>query len=130
MEIEILTISDFAENYNNRLMIIGTFDSITSQKFPTTQPSCALSMRLRFGGKESGYHKIQLKFLDPKGTILQSIDGDLNVGNPNPGTDYTSVNFVLHLSNLQFNTPGKYSFSLYVDNEWRSGLPVNLIQAQ
>ncbi len=128
MEIEIFTLSDSAHNYNEKLVIVGTFDALGSSVFPFRHPQCSVSLRLRFGESELGKHGIQIKLLDPKGKVLQSIDGEVDVLRKHPSSNHTTVNLVMNMGNLQFDMVGQYSFELHVDGEWRSGIPLDVVQ--
>ena len=126
MEVEIFTLSDYAENFNGKLTIVGTFDAINSNVFPVIQPICALSLRLRFSEKETGNHKVTIRLIDKSSKELNKIDGDLTVMNPVNGSNYSSVNLVMKFNNLKFETEGQYSFELLIDGEWQRGLPLKL----
>ena len=128
MEIEIFTLSDSAHNYNDRLVISGTFDAVASPMFPFMHPHCSIALRLRFGDKEMGKHKIELKFLGPKGEVHQPITAKVDVNKRHPSAQYAAINFVMNMANLKFDLPGQYSFELHVDDEWRSGLPLNVLE--
>lgn len=128
MEIEIFTLADFAQDNNSKLTIVGTFDSINSKQFPAQHPACTLACRLRFAASESGPHDFKLRLIDAAGKeIIQSIEGNINIGNP-PNGQFASVNVVINFNQLQFEKAGRYSFELYVDGEWKSGLPLLLNQ--
>lgn len=126
MEVEIFTLSDYAENFNGKLTIVGTFDAISSNAFPVAQPICALSLRLRFSEKETGNNKVNIRLIDESSKELNKIDGDLTVINPANGSNYSSVNLVMKFNNLKFETEGQYSFELLIDDEWQRGLPLKL----
>lgn len=126
MEIEIFTLADFAQDNNSKLTIVGTFDSIHSKQFPATHPSCSVACRLRFGIKEVGSHDFKLRLIDADGReMLKPVEGNINIGNP-PNGQFASINIVVNFAQLQFGKPGRYSFELYVDGEWKSGLPLFL----
>lgn len=129
METELFTLSDYAEDINGKLVIVGTFDTIYGSNSPSKHPLCALSLRLRFAKSEIGKHTMKIRFIDPDGKELQKIDGKLEVRNPVPGAEYVAVNTVIRFANLQFNSFGKYSFELYIDDEWNRGLPLNYVKA-
>jgi hypothetical protein len=40
------------------------------------------------------------------------------------------VNMVVNFNQLQFPEAGRYSFELYVDGDWKTGLPLFLVQQQ
>ncbi|HNP18472.1 MAG TPA: hypothetical protein PKL31_08575 [Fulvivirga sp.] len=128
MEVEIFTLSDYAENFNGKLVIMGTFDSIFGSITPIKHPVCALSLRLRFAKSEIGQHTMRIKLINPNQKVLQTIDAQLQVNEPNSGVDYTSINTVLRFGNLEFDSFGKYSFELYIDDEWSRGLPLNFVK--
>jgi len=129
MEIEIFTLADFAQDNNSKLTIVGTFDSINSKQFPAVHPACTVSCRLRFAAKESGEHSFKLRLIDVAGKeVIQPIEGKINIGNP-PNGQFASINIVVNFNQLKFETAGRYSFELYIDGDWKSGLPLFLNQA-
>ena len=129
MEIEIFTLADFAQDNNSKLTIVGTFDSINSKQFPAVHPACTVSCRLRFAAKESGEHSFKLRLIDVAGKeVIQPIEGKINIGNP-PNGQFASINIVVNFNQLKFETAGRYSFDLYIDGDWKSGLPLFLNQA-
>lgn len=128
MEIEIFTLADFAQDNNSKLTIVGTFDSINSKQYPVQHPACAIACRLRFGAKEAGDHSFKLRLIDEGGKeIIQAIEGNINIGVP-PNGQFASINMVVNFNQLKFETAGRYSFELYIDGDWKSGLPLLLNQ--
>lgn len=128
MEIEIFTLADFAQDNNSKLTIVGTFDSIQSKQFPAIHPVCAIACRLRFAAKETGGHDFRLRLIDEGGKeTIKPIEGNINIGNP-PNGQFASINIVVNFNQLKFEKPGRYSFELYIDNDWKSGLPLFLNQ--
>jgi hypothetical protein len=128
MEIEIFTLADFAQDNNSKLTIVGTFDSINTKQFPAQHPACSVACRLRFAAKEAGEHNFKLRLIDVKGKeIIQPIEGNINIGAP-PNGQFASINIVVNFNQLKFEATGRYSFELYVDDDWKSGLPLFLNQ--
>lgn len=126
MEIEIFTLADFAQDNSSKLTIVGTFDSINAKQFPVAHPACTIACRMRFAAKESGSHDFKLRLIDTGGKeIIQPIEGNINIGAPANG-QFSSINIVVNFNQLKFETPGRYSFELYLDGEWKSGLPLFL----
>lgn len=126
MEIEIFTLADFAQDNYSKLTIVGTFDSINVKQFPVTHPACTIACRLRFAAKESGNHGFKLRLIDSTGKeVIQPIEGNIEIGPPANG-QFTSINIVVNFNQLQFTAAGRYSFELYLDNDWKSGLPLFL----
>jgi hypothetical protein len=130
MEIEIFTLSDFAQDNNSKLTIVGTFDSIQTKQFPAVHPACTVASRLRFAAKEAGSHNFKLRLINAGGKeIIQPIEGNINIGAPANG-QFSSINLVVNFNQLKFETPGRYSFELYIDGDWKSGLPLFLNKPQ
>jgi len=129
MEIEIFTLADFAQDNHSKLTIVGTFDSIQSKVFPCQHPACSIAIRLRFSEKESGVHSFKLKLSDSKGKeIIPPIEGNINAL-ASANNQYSAINIVVNLNQLKFEKEGRYSFELYMDGDWATGLPLNLIKA-
>jgi hypothetical protein len=128
MEIEIFTLADFAQDNQSKLTIVGTFDNINVPQFPALHPSCAIACRLRFAAKEAGPHHFKLRLIDSEGKeIIQPIQGDIHIGESANG-QFTTINIVINFNQLQFKSAGRYSFELYIDDDWKSGLPLFLNQ--
>ena len=126
MEIEIFTLADFAQDNNSKLTIVGTFDAIHTKQFPAVHPSCSIACRLRFSAKELGQHDFNLRLIDSAGNeIIQPIQGDINIMEP-PNGQMATVNIVVNFNQLKFEKPGRYSFELYIDGDWKSGLALFL----
>jgi hypothetical protein len=124
METEIFTLCDFAQDNNNKLTVVGTFDSINSKQFPFVQQSFCVACRLRFSERETGTHDIRLRFTDgTKTEIMKPIEGQMNIPQSKNG-QYSAVNLVFNFNQVKFEKHGRYAFELYLDDEWRSGLPL------
>ena len=128
MEIEIFTLCDFAQDNQSKLTIVGTFDSINAKQFPVQHPACSVACRIRFAAKEAGDHDFKLRLVDITGKeIIQPITGNINIPAP-PHGQVVTINLVANFNQLQFAKPGRFSFELYIDNDWKSGLPLFLNQ--
>ncbi len=130
MEIEIFTLADFAQDNSSKLTIVGTFDTINVPQFPVHHPACSIACRLRFAAKETGEHQFKLRLIDTAGTeIIKPVEGNINIGEA-PNGKFVTINIVVNFNQLQFSKPDRYSFELYIDGDWKSGLPLFLQQAQ
>ena len=128
METEIFTLADFAQDNQSKLTIVGTFDSIQAKQFPAQHPACSIACRLRFAASETGEHDFKLRLIDEGGKeIIQPVQGNITIGIP-PNGQFASINLVINFNNLQFDRPGRYSFEMYIDGDWKSGLPLFLTQ--
>ncbi len=128
MEIEIFTLCDFAQDNNSKLTVVGTFDSIHSRQFPFVQAMFSVACRLRFSEKEVGTHDMRLRLIDGAGKeLIKPIEGQINISQPRNG-QYSAVNLVFNFNQIKFNKDGRYSFELYIDDEWVTGLPLFINQ--
>ena len=128
MELEIFTLADFAQDNNSKMTVVGTFDSIHAKQFPVQHPACSVACRVRFAAKESGAHDFKLRLTDSEGKeIIQPITGNITVGAPANG-QVATINIIINFAQLKFDKAGRYSFELYMDDEWKSGLPLFLNQ--
>ena len=128
MEIEIFTLADFAQDNNSKLTVVGTFDSINANKFPVQHPTCSVACRLRFGSSETGPHDFKLRLSDSSGKeIIKPITGNITVGESRNG-QASAINIIINFAQLQFEKAGRYSFELFIDEDWKSGLPLFLHQ--
>ncbi len=128
MEIEIFTLCDFAQDNHSKLTIVGTFDSIFAKQFPVTHPACTVACRLRFSPKETGDHDFKLRLIDSAGKeCISPVQGNINIPVPANG-QLATLNLVFNFNQLQFEKQGRYSFELYLDGDWKTGLPLFLNQ--
>ena len=128
MEIEIFTLCDFAQDNHSKLTVVGTFDSIHSKQFPFVQANFSVACRLRFSEKETGQHDMRLRFINGSGEeLMKPIEGQMNIIKPQNG-QYSAANLVFNFNQVKFDKPGRYSFELYIDDEWTSGLPLFINQ--
>jgi hypothetical protein len=127
MELEIFTLADFAADYGNgKLTVVGTFDTVFVPQLPTKHPHCSIAIRMRIANSEAGAHDFMIRGLTPDGNIFQNVNGSMDI-KPNGNTDYTTFNLVIGLNNLKLERAGKYAFEFHFDNEFRSGLKMNVV---
>ena len=67
MDIQIATLCDFAADYNGKLVISGTFDTLVARAMPVVHPACALAMRICFTPEDVGRHKLSINIIDEDG---------------------------------------------------------------
>lgn len=133
MDIQIATLCDFAADYQGKLCIQGTFDSLYARQFPIQHPSCALALRICFTDADAGSHKLTINIVDEDGKSLDDermpIDADFQVQLPDSET-FLTRNLILNLQGLKFENPGMYSVDISVDDELYSRIPLRIVQAE
>ena len=130
MYIEVMVLCDAATEAQGKLNILGTFDTVFTQKLPVVCSNCAVALRVRFDQIEKGEHKIKLNLVNEDGKlILPSLETSAKVDFP---TDIDSgvMNMVLHIQGLKLAKFGKYSIDLAIDGRHEASLPLYLRQSQ
>ncbi len=131
MEVLTAVLCDSAADYNGKLCILGTFDTIWCPKFPATHPHCALAMRFLFRNEDVGQHRFEVHFVDADGHNAWPsgpLDIKIKIGQIPEPTYFVSRNFVLNLRGLPFKEPAQYSFDVRLDDQIIARIPLQVMQ--
>ena len=124
MTIQLAVLCDAATDYNSKLNILGTFDTIFAKQFPAAHPQCSVALRISFSKMEEGNHTLRINFVDEDGkSIMPSIDIPVEVILPGDAT-FLSRNFVLNMQQLRFDAPGLYAIEISVDGRHEASIPL------
>jgi len=130
MDIQIATLCDFAADYNGKLVISGTFDTLAARALPVVHPSCALALRFCFTQEDVGKHKLSINIINEDGESLDPnnmpIEPDFEVALPK-GAPFLTRNIVMNLQGLRFAKDGIYSIDLGCDGELLMRLPLRVV---
>ena len=133
MDIQIATLCDFAADYNGKLVISGTFDTLAARAVPVVHPSCALAMRFCFTPEDAGRHKLSINIINEDGEPLDPqnmpIEPEFEVQLPS-GAPFLTRNVILNLQGLRFANAGIYSVDLGCDGELLMRLPLRIVHVQ
>ena len=133
MDIQIATLCDFAADYNGKLVISGTFDTLAARAVPVVHPSCALAMRFCFTPEDAGRHKLSINIINEDGESLDPnnmpIEPEFEVQLPK-NVPFLTRNIVMNLQGLRFPKGGIYSIDLGCDGELLMRLPLRIVQVQ
>ena len=131
MDIQIATLCDFAADYQGKLCIQGTFDSLYARQVPIQHPSCSLALRICFTDADAGSHKLSINVVDEDGQSLDEermpIDADFQVQLPD-NEPFLTRNLILNLQGLVFKTEGIYSVDISIDDELYSRIPLRIVK--
>lgn len=125
MKIDIFTLCDSAQEYNGKLVIIGTFNNISAPQFPALHPGFSLVARIIFDETEKGIHQINFS--------IKKNDADIYIMPPEQMTADTTetqgkdatINIVAKGDDIVIPAAGSYTVSLKVDGKtWESELNV------
>lgn len=124
MTIQVAVLCDAATDYNGKLNVLGTFDTIYAPEFPSHHPQCSVAMRLAFDRIEEGPHHLIINFVDEDGQpIMRGTDVPLEVVFP-PDATFISRNFVVNIQQLKFDKPGLYSVDVIFDDHRLCSIPL------
>lgn len=118
MEYEIFTICDNAQNYDGKMVIVGTFDTIFSKSFPMTCDAFSLAVKINCTTSEITDPKIQidLKEKDSGVEVCPQINAQIPL---NPGTPDQSISLVINFQKISFMKPGDYHVDFKFNGETR-----------
>ncbi|MGB8352755.1 MAG: hypothetical protein WCD79_02620 [Chthoniobacteraceae bacterium] len=130
MEIQIASLCDSAADYNGKLCIIGTFDTIMSHTFPFSHPQCSVALRMTFRDDDEGHFALKINIVDEDGQpVVPPIEGGLDVKIPDDSS-FLTRNGVFNLQHLKFDRPGFYSVDVVVNGRTVAGIPFRIVQFQ
>ncbi|MFN4872193.1 MAG: DUF6941 family protein [Akkermansiaceae bacterium] len=131
MDIQIATLCDFAADYNGKLVISGTFDTLAARALPVVHPSCALAMRFCFTQEDVGRHKLSINIINEDGESLDPanmpIEPEFDVKLPKE-IPFNTRNMVMNLQGLRFTEDGIYSIDIGYDGELMMRLPLRILK--
>jgi len=111
MNIEIFTVCDSAQTYDNKLVIVGTFNQITTNELPITYPSFSIVGRMCYEYTEMGTKQYRLTLSDPNNNdIVPPIEWKAAVKVEPDKNAY--INFNINLNQIQFSKVGIYKLHL------------------
>ena len=133
MDIQIATLCDFAADYNGKLVVSGTFDTLAARSLPVVHPACALALRFCFTQEDAGRHQLSINIIDEDGVSLDPanmpIKPEFDVQLPK-NAPFLTRNLVMNLQGLRFPEDGIYSIDIGCDGEILVRLPLRVVQVQ
>lgn len=109
MRTDIFTLCDSAQEYNGKLVIIGTFNEIVAQKFPTVHPEMAIVARATIEEGDQESYDMEISAIDEQtgeAALFQPLKA--HVDNKGNKVNPTYSNMIVRLNNLVLQKPGKY----------------------
>ncbi|MGI8966588.1 MAG: DUF6941 family protein [Limisphaerales bacterium] len=128
MTIQLAVLCDAATDYNGKLNILGTFDTIFSSQFPAMHPQCSMAIRVIFSKNEEGQRQLKMNFVDEDGkSIMPPIEMPVEVSVPDDAT-FISRNFIVNIQQLKFEQSGFYGIDLALDGRHEMSIPLAIKQ--
>ena len=129
MLIQSALLCDAAQDYNGKLCLLGSFDTILAPRFPMVHPACSVAIRLTFRSEDEGTHRMKLLLIDEDGrNILPKIEASMDIKMPSDVFFY-SRNIVFNLQQTRFDRPGQYSIDLLIDDQICARIPLQIVPA-
>ncbi len=97
-----------------KLNVLGIFDRISGNSFPTVHPRMVFAFRVQSGYPDSGEtFPIRVQLVDADGGKMFEAKGELTAPRVPPG-EFATANQVFTLVGVRFPAPGSYKFVLNV----------------
>jgi len=130
MDIQVATLCDHAADYNGKLCVTGSFDTIAGRQLPIVHSQCAIALRLCFRLGDEGQHKLGIRFIDADGgNILNPpFEAKMNIAFPNDSF-FMTRNIVISMQRVEFKQTGHYSIDVSIDDDILSRIPVRVMLA-
>jgi hypothetical protein len=126
MNIQIAVLCDAATDYGGKLNLLGTFDTIVTNKLPAVHPQCSVALRITFSKVEDGPHSVRMNFVDEDGVfIMPSIEIPVDIVVPG-GASFLTKNFIVNIQQLKFEKPGQYSIDVALDQRHEISIPLSV----
>ena len=124
MNIDFAVVCDYAlVDQFGKLSVIGLFQHIWVQKFPTIHPRLHLVIRLKGSRTEVGQHDVQIRLLNEDDEEIINGEGKVNFPEPPAGVLEVEAGAVLAFD-VPFQKPGQYRFEINVDSIAQTVVPI------
>ena len=129
MNVEVFVLCDAATDYQGKLNILGSFDSIWSKNIPAVNPHCALALRMRFLKIEEGEHTFKINIVNEDGVpVISPFETKLDIKSTDVKAGSIARNMILNLQGLKFEKFGEYSIDLAIDGRHELSIPLYVNQ--
>jgi hypothetical protein len=116
MDLQILTLCDFAEDFGGKLCITGTFDTLRIPDLERQSNTFSIAARVAFDQGEVGRQEFAFGIKDEEGVeLVDQMKGAFEIGER--PSFMGSSNLVLTMNGLRFPRPGIYFVSLSINGE-------------
>jgi hypothetical protein len=130
MTIQVAVLCDAATNDNEKLNLLGAFDTIYTRDLPAVHPACSIALRITFFSGEEGQHELRLNFVDADGRSIMPDFPPIPVEVALPeDLHFLTRNFIVNIQQLKFESPGLYSVDVSVDGQPKASIPMLVKQS-
>lgn len=132
MQLLISTLCDSAADYDGKMVVMGTFDTMMAREFPAPLRGCRLALRVSASREEAGKHQLRIRILDREDKeVLPAVESDMEVrfSEKNQGLPFLSRNIIIPIG-VQLPASGLYRFEIAIDGEVKSVLSFAAIEVR
>lgn len=125
MRVDLALLADYAEvtQRGGKLIVCGIFDRISLTGLDAVHPHMALALKLVREPGECASHHLTVRLVDPDGEdVVVPLEGDVEVKGE-VGAE-ASINLILDLNLVKFETQGPHSFDIFVDGNLERQVPL------
>jgi hypothetical protein len=127
MNIQVAVLCDAATSDNEKLNLLGAFDTIFAPQMPAVHPQCAVALRITFFAGDEGNHSLQLNFMDADGRPIMANFPAVPVEVLLPeDIHFVTRNFVVNIQQLKFAEVGLYSVDVRIDGQSEATIPLSV----
>ena len=127
MNIQVAVLCDAATSDNEKLNLLGAFDTIYAPQLPAVHPQCAVALRVTFLSGSEGKHSLQLNFMDADGrSIMPNFPPVPFEGVLPEDIHFVTRNFIVNIQQLKFAEAGSYSVDVRIDGQSRASIPLSV----
>lgn len=125
MNIQVAVLCDAATSDNEKLNLLGSFDTIYAPQMPAVHPQCAVALRITFFSGDEGKHNLQLNFMDADGRSIMPNFPPIPVEVVLPeDIHFVTRNFIVNIQQLKFPETGLYSVDIRMDGQSQASIPL------
>ena len=128
MEIPLALLADSANiSQEGKLNVLGVFNNITANSFPTIHPAMVLVVGVSASPAEYGLsRKCRIRLLDADAEQLLAIEGDLEISQPRDLAVPPSIYIPLSLPPITFPHAGDYAFHILIGDDEKATVEFRL----
>ena len=126
MEVSLLLCAEYATvSKDNKLSVMGISNHVYLPQFPGKYPQLYLVVQLRARPAEYGRKfKLSIRLID-QDAVRHLVDISVGLTIPKlQGVNRAEINHFVRLNNIEFPEAGPYEFSILIDNDIKSALPI------
>ena len=114
-----------------KLNILGIFQNIGANTVPATHPQISLVLTFQAErGDANSEHPIKIQMVGEDGEVIINIEANLKFSMPPSGEHSVLAHQIFQVANIPFTRFGTYDFNIFVNNEVRKTVSLNVIEVK